>query len=77
MALEKDRRTLELLLMTRLSNGELVLGKLLAGMLGVLMLLAAALPFFMLTVLFGGGKGNDIFGDTWEYNTSTGWSKIK
>jgi ABC-type transport system involved in multi-copper enzyme maturation permease subunit len=54
VALEKDRRTLELLLMTRLSNGELVLGKLLASMLSVLMLLAAALPFFMLTMLFGG-----------------------
>jgi ABC-type transport system involved in multi-copper enzyme maturation permease subunit len=54
VALEKDRRTLDLLLMTRLSNSELVLGKLLASMLNVLVLLAAALPFFLLTALFGG-----------------------
>jgi ABC-type transport system involved in multi-copper enzyme maturation permease subunit len=54
VSLEKDRRTLELLLMTRLSSSELVLGKLLASMLSVLMLLAAGLPFFLLTVLFGG-----------------------
>ena len=51
---EKDRRTLELLLLTNLSNSELVLGKLLASMLNVLVLLAAGLPFFMLIVLFGG-----------------------
>jgi ABC-type Na+ efflux pump permease subunit len=54
VAQEKDRRTLELLLLTNLSNSELVLGKLLASMLSVLMLLAAGLPFFMLTALFGG-----------------------
>jgi ABC-type transport system involved in multi-copper enzyme maturation permease subunit len=60
VALEKDRRTLELLLMTRLSSSELVLGKLLAGMLSVLMLLGAALPFFMLTVLFGGVSGGQV-----------------
>ena len=54
VAQEKDRRTLELLLLTNLSNSELVLGKLLASMLNVLVLLAAGLPFFMLIVLFGG-----------------------
>jgi hypothetical protein len=51
---EKDRRTLVLLLLTNLSNSELVLGKLLASLLGGLVLLAAALPLFMLSVLFGG-----------------------
>ena len=45
---EKDRRTLVLLLLTNLSNSELVLGKLLASLLNVLVLLAAALPLFML-----------------------------
>lgn len=54
VAQEKDRRTLVLLLLTNLSNSELVLGKLFASMLNVLMLLAAALPFFILTMLFGG-----------------------
>jgi ABC-type Na+ efflux pump permease subunit len=54
VAHEKDRRTLVLLLLTNLSNTELVLGKLFASLLNVLVLLAAGLPFFMLTVLFGG-----------------------
>ena len=54
VAHEKDRRTLILLLLTRLSNSELVLGKLLASLLGVLVMLAAALPLFMLTALLGG-----------------------
>ncbi len=51
---EKDRRTLVLLLLTSLTNSELVLGKLLASLLGGLVLLAAALPLFMLSALFGG-----------------------
>ena len=51
---EKDRRTLILLLLTNLTNSELVLGKLLAGLLSVLVLIAASLPLFMLTALFGG-----------------------
>jgi ABC-type transport system involved in multi-copper enzyme maturation permease subunit len=54
VAQEKDRRTLVLLLLTNLSNSELVLGKLLASMLFVLVLLGAALPLFMLLVLLGG-----------------------
>lgn len=54
VAHEKDRRTLELLLLTRLTNSELVLGKLFASILRVLMVLAAALPLFMLIALFGG-----------------------
>ena len=43
---EKDRKTLMLLLMTDLSNTELVLGKLLASMLTVLVLILAAFPVF-------------------------------
>ncbi len=54
VAQEKDRRTLVLLLLTRLTNSELVLGKLLASMLNVLVLLAASLPLLMLSALFGG-----------------------
>lgn len=54
VALEKDKKTLLLLLMTRLSNHELVLGKLLASLLDVLVMLATALPIFMLLTLFGG-----------------------
>lgn len=51
---EKDRNTLILLLMTRMENHELVLGKLFASLLNVIVMIAAALPMFMLIVLFGG-----------------------
>lgn len=51
---EKDRNTLILLLMTRMRNHELVLGKLFASLLEVFVMIAAALPVFMLIVLFGG-----------------------
>ena len=54
VAQEKDRRTLDLLLMTNLSNSELVLGKLLASMLSVLVLVVAAIPLLMLITLLGG-----------------------
>jgi hypothetical protein len=54
VAQEKDGRTLVLLLLTRLTNSELTLGKLLASLLNVLVLLAASLPLFMLSALFGG-----------------------
>ena len=51
---EKDKKTLTLLLLTRMTNSELVLGKLLSSLLNVMVMLAAALPLFMLTMLFGG-----------------------
>lgn len=54
VAQEKDRRTLLLLLSTNLSNSELVLGKLLAALLNMLVVLAAAVPLFMFSALFGG-----------------------
>ncbi len=51
---EKDRRTLVLLMMTRLSNHEIVLGKLFAGLLSLLVMLVSALPLFWAITLFGG-----------------------
>lgn len=51
---EKDRKTLVLLLLTNLSNSELVLGKLLASLLHVLVLATASLPLFVLATWFGG-----------------------
>ncbi len=54
VASEKDRRTLDLLLLTRLSNVELVVGKLLASLLSVGTLVVAALPVFMIVALLGG-----------------------
>ncbi|MGV3486771.1 MAG: hypothetical protein ACO1RT_20315, partial [Planctomycetaceae bacterium] len=54
VAQEKDRRTLLLLLMTRLSGREVVIGKLAASLLGTLSLLLASLPLFLALTLFGG-----------------------
>ena len=54
VAVEKDRRTLDLLLLTRLSNVELVLGKLFSSLLIVVSLVLAALPLFMLVGALGG-----------------------
>jgi ABC-type Na+ efflux pump permease subunit len=54
VAYEKDRRTLNLLLMTDLSDLEIVLGKLIAGLLNVLTILAASVGLMMICTLFGG-----------------------
>lgn len=51
---EKDKRTLILLMLTRLNNSELVLGKLFASLLDVLSMLLAGAPVFLLVTLFGG-----------------------
>jgi ABC-type transport system involved in multi-copper enzyme maturation permease subunit len=60
VAHEKDRKTLILLLLTNLTNAELVLGKLLASMLNVLVLLGAAVPLFMIALLLGGVSINQV-----------------
>lgn len=54
VALEKDRKTLDLLLLTNLSNSELVLGKLLAGMLSVIVVVIATVPLLLIVALLGG-----------------------
>lgn len=54
IAVEKDRNTLLLLLLTRLNNSELVLGRSLGSMLPSLVNLALALPIFLAIILFGG-----------------------
>jgi ABC-type Na+ efflux pump permease subunit len=51
---EKDRRTLELLLISQISDGQLVLGKLAGSLLRVMLLLLAAVPVFVIASLFGG-----------------------
>lgn len=67
VAQEKDRRTLDLLLMTRMTNSELVIGKLLASMLTVLVLILSAAPLFLLLAMLGGvshGQIARVFGVT-------------
>ena len=54
VAQEKDKKTLVLLLLTRMTNSELVLGKLMASLLNIGVMLFAALPLFVMTMLFGG-----------------------
>jgi ABC-type Na+ efflux pump permease subunit len=54
VALEKDRRTLDFLLATRLSNAEIVLGKLAACMIEVVAGFAAGLPIMLLLHPLGG-----------------------
>src|SRR5262249_31650340 len=54
VAHEKDRRTFVLLLMTDLSDTEIVLGKLVASLLQIATLLALTAPVFFLCMLLGG-----------------------
>src|SRR3954453_1053749 len=61
VSLEKDRKTLDLLLLTNLSNSELVLGKLLAGMLSVIVVVVATLPLLTIIALLGGVSTGQIF----------------
>jgi ABC-type transport system involved in multi-copper enzyme maturation permease subunit len=54
IALEKDRRTFILLLLTDLRDDEIVLGKLLGSLLPIGLLLTASVPLLMLLLLLGG-----------------------
>ncbi len=54
VAQEKDRKTLILLLMTDLRNHELAIGKLLASLLSMCVLLGVSLPVFCFLKLLGG-----------------------
>ncbi len=51
---ERQRQTLELLLVTRLSSLSIVLGKLVAGLAFDVLLILCSLPLFSLVFLFGG-----------------------
>jgi ABC-type transport system involved in multi-copper enzyme maturation permease subunit len=54
VGVEKDRRTLELLLVSRLGDTQLVVGKLAGSLVRVGLLLVAAVPVFALAGTFGG-----------------------
>ncbi len=51
---EKDRRTLILLLLTRLTSSEIVLGKLTSSLIGIANLVFAAFPLLLVITLLGG-----------------------
>ena len=61
IAQEKDRQTLILLLMTDLSNHEIVLGKLFASVLQVGTLILISAPVFLFLQLLGGIAAHQIF----------------
>ena len=54
VAYEKDRRTFNLLLMTSLSDTEIVVGKLVAGLLNILIILGASVGLLSVCALLGG-----------------------
>jgi len=58
---EKDRRTFVLLLMTDLSNREIVLGKLLGSLLEIFTLVSLGMPILALTMLLGGVDARQVF----------------
>jgi ABC-type transport system involved in multi-copper enzyme maturation permease subunit len=62
---EKDRKTLILLLLTRLNNSELVLGKLCASLLHVVVMVLTGLPVFAMLMLFGGVSFQQVMRVTW------------
>ena len=51
---ERERQTLDLLLVTRMSAGTIVIGKLIASLSQLLLILAATLPAFAVVFYFGG-----------------------
>lgn len=58
---EKDRRTLILLLLTRLTSPQIVVGKLCAGLLGIVNIVIASLPLLLLITLLGGVSVKQVF----------------
>ncbi len=58
---EKDRRTLILLLLTRLTSTQIVMGKHLAAMLGIANIVVASLPLLLLISLMGGVSIQQVF----------------
>ncbi len=71
---EKDRRTLILLLLTRLSSSEIVLGKLTTSLIGIGNLVFAALPLLLLITLLGGVSVSQVLVSTAVVLVSSFWT---
>lgn len=71
---EKDRRTLILLLLTRLRSSEIVLGKLAASLIGIANLIFAALPLLLLITLLGGVSVRQVLVATAVVLVSSYWT---
>ncbi len=61
VALEKDRRTFILLLMTELRDSEIVLGKMLGSLLPMILLWIGTFPIMMFLILLGGVSVAQVF----------------
>jgi ABC-type transport system involved in multi-copper enzyme maturation permease subunit len=71
---EKDRRTLILLLLTRLTSTQIVLGKLGASLLGIANLVIAAVPMLLLIALLGGVSLQQVFFATAIILVTAAWT---
>src|SRR6266852_4496386 len=58
---EKERQTFDLLLCSKLSAFSLLAGKLIAGLVNALLLIAASIPLFSLVFFFGGVSAAQVF----------------
>ena len=58
---EKERQTFDLLLCSKLSAFSLLAGKLIAGLVNALLLIAASIPLFSLVFFFGGVSPAQVF----------------
>jgi ABC-type transport system involved in multi-copper enzyme maturation permease subunit len=59
---EKERQTFDLLLCSKLSAFSLLAGKLIAGLVNALLLIAASIPLFSLVFFFGGVSPTQVLG---------------
>lgn len=71
---EKDRRTLILLLLTRLTSREIVLGKLASTLVGVANLIFSALPLLLLIAILGGVSVSQVFAATAIVLVTSAWT---
>ncbi|GCF07766.1 ABC transporter permease [Dictyobacter arantiisoli] len=70
---EKERQTYEMLLCSRLSAFSLVLGKLGAGLINALLLIAASIPLFSLVFFFGGVAPTQVASSLLMYIVTALW----
>lgn len=57
---ERERQTLDLMLTTDMSTGQIVIGKIMASLQTVILLLISSLPVLSLVFVYGGVSGSDL-----------------
>lgn len=71
---EKDKRTLILLLLTRLTSSQIVLGKLASCLISIFLMILAAMPLMLLIALLGGVSTGQVLMGTAVIAVTTFWS---